>query len=115
MVQTFGADANNDLYLGTDGNIAILSGAEAVAAACSTKTKAQLGEMVFETTQGIPNFQAVFTGVPNYPVFQAYLRNNILSIDGVTGIESIFINPVKNTLNYTARIQSIYGAVKLNG
>ena len=62
MVQTFGQNANGDVYIGSDGNLVILSGLPAVEAACATASLAQLGEEVLTTGNGLPNFQAVWVG-----------------------------------------------------
>lgn len=115
MVTTFGTDTNNDLYLGNDGNIAVLSGINAVLAACETATKAQLGEMVLAVTQGIPNFQTVWVGTPNYALYQSYLRNTLLGVPGVLNVKSIDLTIEGNTLKYTATIQTQFGTAVLNG
>ncbi len=39
MTRSFGTNASNDLYLGPDGNLVVLSGIAAVEAACATATK----------------------------------------------------------------------------
>lgn len=115
MTQTLGTDSNNDLYLGSDGNIVLESGVQAVMDACETATKAQLGEMLLATTQGIPNFQTIWVGSPNFPMFQTYLRNTLLSVSGVIDVKSIDITVQNNVLNYTATIETQFGTVQING
>jgi len=116
MVQTLGTTADtNDIYLGTDGNLAVLSGLPAVEAACATATKAQLGEMIYATTQGIPNFQAIWVGVPNYQIWESYLRNTITSVPGVTNIAAFSYKAQNNILSYTATISTQYGTGNING
>jgi hypothetical protein len=101
VTQTFGQNASGDIYLGPDGNLVVLSGINAVAAACRTATLAQLGEMVLATTQGIPNFSAIWTGTPEYNIWKSYILST-LSVDG-------------NTISYTANITTIYGSTTVNG
>lgn len=113
MVQTFASDSNNDIYIAENGNLAILSGAEAVAAACATATKAQLGEMVLQSTRGLPNFQAIWVGSPNYQVYQTYLRNTILSVPGVLDVQSLSLSVSGNVLRYTATIVTQFGIVEI--
>ena len=114
MVQTFGQNANGDVYIGPDGNLVILSGLPAVEAACATASLAQLGEEVLTTGNGLPNFQAVWVGVTNIPLWQSYLRNTLQNVEGVTQVTSISARQNKNTLGYTAAIQTQYGQGAVN-
>lgn len=115
MTQTFGTNANNDLYIGGDGNLVVLSGLQAVLAACATASKAQLGEMVLSIDQGIPNFEAVWVGSPNYALFASYLRATLLGVEGVTDVQSLTLNASKGVLKYTATIVTEYGTEAING
>lgn len=115
MTQTFGLNANNDVFLGADGNLVLLSGLPAVAGACETVSRSQLGEMIYSITQGIPNFQTVWTGVPNLRIWQSYLIAAMQNVSGVTQVSNLsFINQ-NGTLSYQANIQTIYGATTING
>lgn len=115
MTQTFAADANNDLFLGKNGNLAIVSGLEAVLQNCAHLAKSLLGEMVLETDQGLPYRETLWTGAHNVAQFEAALRAGLLGVDGVSEITSLNINQVGNTLKYAADIVTIYGAGSVNG
>ncbi len=116
MTTTFGTTADgNDLYLGNNGNIVVLSGQDAVKAACETATKAQLGEMVLATGLGIPNFQAVWVGSPNLARFENALRTTISNVIGVLEVTALTISTANNTLSYQATISTEFGKVDLNG
>ena len=115
VTQTLGTDKNNDLYLDINGNFAVLQNLDAVIAACETASKAQLGEMVLAIDNGIPNFQTVWVGSPNYALFQSYLRNTLLAVSGVTEVKSIELAVQDNILRYTATIDSEFGLAVLNG
>jgi hypothetical protein len=115
MVATFGTNDNNDIYLGITGNLVVLKDLPAIEGACETASKAQLGEMVLAVKQGIPNFQTVWVGTPNFPLFQSYLRNALLGVAGVQNIKSIELSTVQNTLKYTAKIETQFGIGVLNG
>jgi hypothetical protein len=109
MVQTFGTNAQNDIYLGRDGNLVVNTGLQAVLQACENASKAQLGEEVLTTKNGVPNFQTVWVGNTNFQLFRNYLTNILLGVPGVQEVESIQISPTGNTLIYTATIVTIYG------
>ena len=119
MTQTFGVNENNDLFIGSDGNLSIVSGQQAVLFACASAAKAQLGEMIYAVNQGIPNFQAVWVGTPNLQQFEAALRNTLLNVSGVVQVDSITFTQTNtskgNILGYTAVIVTEYGETILNG
>lgn len=116
MTQTFATSAaNNDLYLGPDNNLVLLTGLSAVVQAVTNACLVQLGECVLEQDEGLPNFQTVWVGTPDYAFWQSYLQDTILAVDGVTAVNSISINPQNNTLNYTANISTEYGVTNVSG
>ncbi len=109
MVQTFSTNSDNDIYIGQDGRLAIATGIDAVLQACKTASLAQLGEMVLATGLGIPNRETIWVGVPNYQLWELYLRKTLLSVPGVQSVKSLQINVRDNTLFYTVTIVTIYG------
>lgn len=115
MTLMLGTNANNDIYLGADGNIVVLSGLQAVLGACATASKAQLGEMVLARNSGIPNFQAIWVGVPNYAIWEQYLRTTLLGVPGVVQVSSLTISKNGDVMNYTATIETEFGTGNING
>lgn len=115
MPTTFAVDENNDLYIGPDGNLAIVTGLEAVLQACATRVKAQLGEMVLAIGQGVPNFQIVWGGIVNYPQFEAIVRNVFLSVPNVLDVLDFQILKIVDTLQYTALILTTFGQGEISG
>ena len=124
MTATFGVNANNDLYLDNQGNIAIVRNIEATLEACAHACKAILGEMVLATDQGIPYFQVVWVGTPNIPAFTNAIRQAILQVEGVVEIVSLIVSRAtapangrnsQNTLAYSAIIRTVYGTGSING
>lgn len=115
MTTTFGVDTNNDLYLGPDKNIVILIGLEAILQACETATRAQLGEMVLEINQGIPNFQTIWVGSPNYSLYTDYILKTLAGVDGVLEVISLQLKTIEDTLTYTATIRTQFGTGDING
>ena len=109
MTRSLAVDSSNDIYIGTDGSLAIAAARDAVLHLCAQAAKAQLGEMVFAADQGMPNFEVIWAGVPNASQFEAYLRRNIEAVPDVIGIESVTITSSGGTLSYVATIKTIYG------
>lgn len=115
MVQTLATNSNNDIFLDTSGNLVMLNGVEAVAAACTTACKSQLGEMVLQTGLGLPNFQTIWIGTPDYAFWQTYLQTTIQNVLGVTQVDNLTLAAKNNILSYQAQIQTIYGPTTIEG
>ncbi len=110
MVKTLATDSNNDLFLGSNGNIQLLDGLPAVVNAVKNYSLAQLGEEVLATGNGLPNFQALWIGTPQYAVYESYLRSTILSVPGVIVVAGIDMKTVNNVFRYTATIKTQFGS-----
>lgn len=110
MTQTFGTNASNDLYLGPDGNLVVLSSLPAVTAACESTARAILAEMIYQVNKGIPYFESVFIGSPNYAIFRSYLIQAFLAVDGVLSVQSLTLTVDKGVLHYQATIQTQFGS-----
>lgn len=115
MTKTLAVDENNDIYIGNDGNLAIVTGIEATLQACAQAVQAQLGEMILAVDQGMPNFQTIWNGAPNVPQFEGYLRSTILGVENVLEIEDLTITPENGILSYQAQILTSFGSAVLNG
>jgi hypothetical protein len=115
MTKTFSPNNKNDLYLGSDRNLVMTTGLFAVRDLCGNAAKTQLGEMYLYSTQGIPNFTAVWSGNANILQFEFSLRKTLLSVPDVVEITSLSIVIEKDILNYKATILTIYGSLAIGG
>lgn len=115
MTKTFKTNDANDLYLGPDGNLVVVLDQEAVMQACENAAKSQLGEMMFQTEDGVPNFQTIWVGSPNIAQFEAALRRTLEQVDGVKEVAELSASVANNVLTYTASIITDYGAGVING
>lgn len=115
MTQTLAVDANNDLFIGADDRLSISVGVFAVEQACAQAARTLLGEMVLATDQGLPYFQAVWTGAPNIPQYEAALRAALLAVADVTEVTTLSIGQNGNELTYSAEIATVYGPGNVNG
>jgi hypothetical protein len=116
MTKTLATTADtNDLFLDVSGNIVVLSGLPAVEQCCATASKLQLGEAVLETGLGIPNFESIWIGSPNYSLWQSFLITALNNVIGVNSVESVVTNTENGILSYTATIASEFGAAEIKG
>lgn len=115
MTQTIQIDTvNYDIMRGTDGNLSIISAADAVGQNCITAIRAQKSEMQYAMQDGMPTFEVAFQR--NRP--QAFAANARRIINGVTGVVRVTafnIAASKNTLVYNATIETIYGTTFIQG
>jgi hypothetical protein len=77
--------------------------------------KTRLGEISLATNIGIPYFQTVWNGVPNFQQFETALRQAFLSVTGVVEVVSLGVSQTGNTLNYSAVIRTVYGTGGFSG
>lgn len=115
MSLTLAVNARNDLFVGTDGNLARYSDLPAIMQAAAQAAKTQLGEMIYATDEGLPNFDVIWSGAPNLAQYDAALRVAILAVDGVQQILSLVVTRAGEAVTYTASIQTVYGTAILNG
>ena len=108
-MRVFASNTNNDIFIGTDGNLSIKTNLEAVMQAAQQAAQSQLGEMIYAKDEGVPNFQTIWQSSANVAQFEAYLRRTILAVEGVVKVESMTIRVESGTLFYTAEILTIYG------
>jgi hypothetical protein len=109
MTQTIATDANNDLFIGEDDRLVMVTGLAAVLQNCEHAAKTILGEMVLAVNEGLPYFQAIWTGAPKVAVFEAAFRTRILAVDGVVSIDALGFEISGEVLTYAATIQTVYG------
>lgn len=115
MTQTFAVDGNNDLFIGADDKLTVATGIEAVKFACEHAAKTILGEMVLATDEGLPYFEAVWTGAPNLAQYEDALRDALLAVADVEEVTTLSIAQAGNEVTYTAEILTVYGATTVNG
>lgn len=113
MTKTLGTNSENDIYLGADGNLAMLGGQDAVMGACASASKAQLGEMVLTVNAGIPNFQAIWVGVPNYAIWKQALLQALQAVPGVIQVADLKLYSQNNVLSYAATIATQFGQAEI--
>lgn len=114
-MRTISVDANNDLYLAQDGNIAMVTDIQAASETTVHYAKTLRGEMIHEFDLGVPFFIVAFGPSVNVPQFEAAMKARILETPEVTAIRSFETTQEGDVLKYTATIETTYGAATING
>lgn len=115
MITTFAVDKNGDLIIGADGNLVLLSGLAAVLQSCEQRVKTLLGEMIYQVNDGIPYFQTVWVGSPNYDAFQVAVTNAIIKVSDVIEVSEFTAELIDNVLNYQVIIRTTFGEGVVSG
>ena len=115
MPRTFALNENNDIYLDRNGNIAVAEGIEAVQFLCKNAVQTMLGELIYQTNIGMPNFQTIWNGTPNIPQFEASLIATLLSVEDVLEVKELSVQIVSGVLQYTATILTNFGQGAIRG
>ena len=84
-----------DLCLDSAGNIAMASGPYAIAQDVSYAARLFLGELWYDTAEGIPYFETVLGHAPSIPFFKGLIRDTALAVPGVADAV-VFISAIEN-------------------
>ena len=113
-MRIFAVNQNNDIYA-VNGRLAMKTGIEACAQACTHAMKALRGEMQYSIDTGMPYFTVAWSGSPNMLAFEAAARATLKAVRDVLAVTAFSAQVSNNTLVYTATISTVYGATVING
>ena len=103
--------ATNDLFLATDGNLATVTRAQAVAQHVRQRLKSFSGEWFLDTTAGVPWLDQVLGRQYDPALAESVIKAEILNTDGVTEITSFSVrfDRTKRALEaYNITVLTIY-------
>lgn len=90
--------ADGDLFINETGDFEII---DAVRQGVQIRLRWIKGEWAFNTAMGTPYFETILVKVPNRALIEKALRDQILAVDGVTGVGTI--NLIKDAKTRTLR------------
>jgi hypothetical protein len=108
-------NSKNDIYLGPDNNLALVTGVAATEQDCATAVKAQLGEMPLALQRGNPYLTCVFLNWKPLQ-FQASARALWLNLwlGNVVSIQSFTMTRVNGVGSYQAQIKTTFSDIPLD-
>lgn len=95
-LKDFALAADGDLYLNRNGDVEIIG---SIRQALQIKLKWFLGEWVFNPNLGVPYFEDILIKNPNQAIIEKDIREQILSVEGVTGIDSLSLSLDRQSRN----------------
>lgn len=114
MTKSIATNRNNDIFVGPDGNLAMVSGLDAIVQNCKNVMETQTGELVLNLPRGVPTLDTIFLKYTPEQ-FEVAARAMLLTIAGVLSVESFTIVKSRGVARYAAVISTIYGPGVVNG
>ena len=114
-MRSLASDRRNDLVIGADGRLSIVTGAAAVEVVARSHMQTRRGEMIHAVQQGIPFDPVAWAGTPNLAQFEAASRRRLLEVAGVREVVSFSARMDGDVLTYSATLRTDFGEVALNG
>ena len=109
---SIGLNANNDIYIGSDGNLVMVTGITAVEQDCQHAMQAQFGEMFLQPLDGLPTLADVWQS-QNFVKWEAVARSTLAGVPGVVRVVSFNLQPQGDTLVYATQILTTYSSTLL--
>ena len=115
MTQVFTENEDNDLFVGDNKQLGLLSGIQSTVQITKAAMELQLGEAIYSIALGIPTDRAVWSGNPDLQQFESFARSQIERISDVVEVKEFNALINDDVLEYTATISTIYGDTTVNG
>lgn len=114
-MRTFQTTETNDLVLGGNGALSILTDIQAVTQSAKEYMQSRFAEMIHNVDQGIPFDALVWGGTPNIAQFEAAGRARLMQVPNVLRVSEFTARLNGDILSYRATIQTPWGEVALSG
>lgn len=97
-------DKSGDLLFDSSGDFVIT---DAVRQGVQIKLRWIKGEWIFNPAYGVPYFDSILIKKPSIPQIERILRDQILSVEGITGVESLQVSVDTSTRRMVATFKAI--------
>lgn len=97
---------NWDLTADANGNIAVATGGYAIAQDVASAIRTVLGELWYDTTQGVPYFSDIMGRKVSLLMIQNYLNNAALLVPGVVKVQTT-LDPLTSNRLLTGSVKVI--------
>lgn len=103
-LQDLALDKSGDLLFNDSGDFVIT---DAVRQGIQIKLRWIKGEWIFNPAYGVPYFDSILIKKPSIPQIERILRDQILSVEGITGVESLQVSVDTSTRRMVATFKAI--------
>ena len=112
---TISTNSNNDIFLDSIANLATSTEINALANIAKNKTLTTYGEPEYNQLQGIPYFETIFANIPKIDLFQAFIIDNLESLENVERVSNFQYTQNNGVFSYSLVINTTFGQIQLNG
>lgn len=103
-LQDLALDKSGDLLFNDSGDFVIT---DAVRQGIQIKLRWIKGEWIFNPSYGVPYFDTILVKAPSIPQIERVLRDHILSVEGVTRVESLKVSVDASTRRMVASFAAV--------
>ena len=114
-MKTLGINDNNDIYIDATGNITVKEDIYALADISKNKVLTNMGELQYNTPEGIPYFNTMFCDHPDVVLFQASIINTLEKTENIKKVSNFDYKQNGDVFSYTVTENTAYGDIKING
>lgn len=112
---TISFDENADIFLDEYGNIAMSDNAQALSFITLNAIRTVRGELIFNSSLGVPYFTTIFASPANIQMWEFYVKETAGNVPGITAVDSFVYQINGNNLNYEMVLSTDTGEVTING
>lgn len=114
-MKTIATNDSNDIFLGQDGNIAVLSDLQACVQSCEHASQTLLNELPYAQSRGIAFFDNGLSASPKLGLYEVQLRRILLTVPNVQKVLYVGFKLDNTDLSYEAQIQTSFGVETVRG
>lgn len=104
-----------DLTIDGAGNIAVASEPYALAQDAASAIKLFIGELYYDTSQGIPYFEQIYGKSPPLSLMKAYFNEAALSVPGVVSAKTFITSWIDRVVTGQVQVTDAAGNVTAAG
>lgn len=111
-MRSLGVNQNNDLYLGPDGNIPMLTGQDAFAQDSVMAMATQMNSCTLNLSYGVDTLGTIWQSyIP--ALFTAQGRAQLATVPNFVSCAAFDVTAEAGTASYVAEVESIYGPTEI--
>ena len=114
-MKTIATNSDNDIYIDSNGNLALLTDINALANISRNVVLTNLGEPEFNQQDGIPYFETIFTDTPKIDLLQAAQVAALKKLEDVNRVSNYEYNQSNGVYSYSLIEHTTFGDIQLNG
>ncbi|MBP5286390.1 MAG: hypothetical protein J6Z08_00650 [Elusimicrobiales bacterium] len=114
-MRTMAVNSDNDIYLDSNGNLAISEGLEAAAQGALHAARTDYKEVPLDMQRGIPYLAVLLGERPNIGLFEQFLRQEVERLPYIKETGEFTANVKNGTMSYELEITTDFGETSING